>query len=412
MNQNKTPDWLVEIQNKSWEPEILISGFTLTFLFILSDYIYNFYGMLVQDFAVFEVIARVLYRVSIGILTGFKIILIIHLILRGFWTGLIGLSYVYPNGVNKKNLSEKNKYIDFASPETYVIKFEKICSLLFSIIFTSIVFVLGFFILFIPIILLFLIGLDIKYISIITLYVVVPLTFIIPILASIFAKKIKNSIVYKALENSIFNYMLSVFLTNIGKIKTTLIFVIIFIIALSISFSDMSRFNFKNRQTVDNFSTAGMVSLKKDHYESLRDHELRIPKATINQFQIQGTSIQLFISYFKEDVYTIKKYDTNPEVFKKFNVDTSIIKMKMSDIYKIRINDQKIKDLRWYIIENEYTNQRGLVAEIPLDSVQNGFHTLKINKLYWNIRTGEVQLLENWEIIPFEKIERYSCNYK
>ena len=73
MNQNKTPDWLVEIQNKSWEPEILISGFTLTFLFILSDYIYNFYGMLVQDFAVFEVIARVLYRVSIGILTGFKI---------------------------------------------------------------------------------------------------------------------------------------------------------------------------------------------------------------------------------------------------------------------------------------------------------------------------------------------------
>jgi len=39
MNKTKTPDWLLDIQNKSWEPEILISGITLTFLFILSNYI-------------------------------------------------------------------------------------------------------------------------------------------------------------------------------------------------------------------------------------------------------------------------------------------------------------------------------------------------------------------------------------
>lgn len=37
MNDSKTPDWMLEIQNKSWEPEILISGITLTSLFILSN---------------------------------------------------------------------------------------------------------------------------------------------------------------------------------------------------------------------------------------------------------------------------------------------------------------------------------------------------------------------------------------
>ena len=42
MNEKKTPDWLIETQNKSWEPEILISGITLTFLFIISSHIYRY----------------------------------------------------------------------------------------------------------------------------------------------------------------------------------------------------------------------------------------------------------------------------------------------------------------------------------------------------------------------------------
>jgi len=72
MNKSETPDWLLEIQNKSWEPEILISGITLTFLFILSNYIYNFFGMLIQEYSVRLVVGRNLYIVSIIILAGLK----------------------------------------------------------------------------------------------------------------------------------------------------------------------------------------------------------------------------------------------------------------------------------------------------------------------------------------------------
>ena len=87
MNETKIPKWLIDTQNKSWEPEILISGITLTFLFLLSNYIYNFYGMLIQDFAVWDGILRILYCLSIMGLNGFKIVFITHLILRGIWAG-------------------------------------------------------------------------------------------------------------------------------------------------------------------------------------------------------------------------------------------------------------------------------------------------------------------------------------
>ncbi len=95
MNNSKIPGWLVDVQNKSWEPEILISGITLTFVFILSNYIYNFFGMLVQDFGVFDAVAKMLYRISVIAITGLKIILILHFILRGLWTGISGTSLMY-----------------------------------------------------------------------------------------------------------------------------------------------------------------------------------------------------------------------------------------------------------------------------------------------------------------------------
>ena len=142
MEENQTPKWLIAAQNKSWEPEILISGITLTFLFILSNRIYNFFGMLTQDFGVFDAISKSLYIISIISLTSLKIILVAHLVLRGVWTGFVGLSYVLPNGVKYEKLPKNQRSVKFDTPESIVIKIEKICSLLFSFIFSSITFIL------------------------------------------------------------------------------------------------------------------------------------------------------------------------------------------------------------------------------------------------------------------------------
>ena len=230
MNNSKTPDWLLEVQNKSWEPEILISGITLTFVFVLSNYIYNFYGMLVQDYGVFDGIAKTSYRISVIAVTGLKIILILHLILRGLWTGIVGMSYVFPGGVNQEKLPKSQRNIMYDKPDTLVIKLEKICSLLFSFIFSSIWIGIALFLYFIPLVILFLAGLDQYIIKIISLaYSLV--TFVLVIVIALFFKtKFENSKLKQKLENSIFNNILATYLTNIGRAKTILIFLVYFLV--------------------------------------------------------------------------------------------------------------------------------------------------------------------------------------
>jgi len=402
MNESKTPDWLIETQNKSWEPEILISGITLTFLFILSNHIYNFYGMLIQDFAVFDVMSKVLYIISVIILTGLKIILVIHLILRGVWTGFVGLSYVFPDGVKKENLPESTKNINYDKPETFVIKIEKICSLLFSFVFSSITFVIGFFIIYIPLIILFIIDLNMSYIEIIALiysFVFIAGAIIFSILL---ATKLKNSRLKQKIENSIFNNILYTYFTNIGKTKSYLIFGSYFLIVTSLSFSDFSKFDFENDKSRDISSTVNINNLNRDHYEALRNQKLRIPKATIDQFHVTGHTIELFISYYKEDLYPIKELQKNSTFCKKFNIESDSTRIKLSDLYKIVIDDKPISGLRWYFTENKYTNQKGIITILPVENLTSGDHELKINKNYWSIKKKEMKLIKNWEIIPFE----------
>ncbi len=402
MNEHKTPDWLIETQNKSWEPEILISGITLTFLFIISNDIYNFYGMLIQDFGVFDAIAGISYIISIMILTGLKIILIIHLILRGIWTGFVGLSYVFPNGVNKQNLSKSDRNINYDKPEKLVIDIEKICSLLFSFIFSSVTFTIGFCTIHIPLTILFIIGVNITYMRIIALWY----SFIVVISSIIFSilykTKLKNSKLRTKIENSIFNNIIIIYYTNIGKIKTSLILAFYFLIIILLSFSNISKFKFKNQKSTNISSKANIINLNKDHYETLRNQKLRIPKATINQFRIEDNTIRLFISFYKEDIYTIPKLQNNSMFLKEFDIKSDSTNINLGDLYKITIDDKAISGLRWYSIDNTYTNQKGIMTTISLDNIESGYHELKINKVLWIIKKKEMKLINNWVNIPFE----------
>ena len=121
--------------------------------------------MLIQDIGVIAGFAKILYIITVMTINGFKIILVIHLVLRGLWAGLVGLSYVFPDGVNKEKIAKSQKDINYDNPDVFVIKIEKICSLLFSFIFSYVPIGASIYIVYIPIILLFIIGLNNKYIG-------------------------------------------------------------------------------------------------------------------------------------------------------------------------------------------------------------------------------------------------------
>ncbi len=403
MKEHKTPDWLIKAQNKSWEPEIIISGITLTFLFLLSKHIYNFFGMLIQDYGVFDAISNSLYNVSIIMLNSLKIILIVHLILRGIWTGFVGLSYVFPEGVKKENLPKSERNNEHEKPEDFVIQIEKICSLLFSFIFSSVSSVLGLLLAFVPIILLFFTGLSIRIISKITLPFIV-LLFVI-FISNVIWEKVKNKKtgLMRKLETSIINITMTIYNTNLGKVKTLSVFFLYFAFVFLLSFSTISAFDFNNDESIRDSLRTELPYLNINHYDALRDPEIRHSRAALEQFRITDNKLELFISYYKEDIYTIEELQNSSEHAKKAGISPDSSAINIPDLYKIFIDDQPVIDSQWYITKNLHTNQKGLITTIIIDSLESGYHELKLDKLNWHIEMETMKKIENWDVIPFVK---------
>lgn len=106
--QSEPPKWLRKIQETSWEAEILISFGALIVLFQIPDYLFllgtsmdTTMGLTRASWLV------VLLNIPLIILTiGF----IAHLIIRGFWAGLIAMNFSFPDGINKEKLGWRGRF--------------------------------------------------------------------------------------------------------------------------------------------------------------------------------------------------------------------------------------------------------------------------------------------------------------
>ncbi|WP_340152352.1 hypothetical protein [uncultured Marivirga sp.] len=150
-NEIKTaPAWLKRIQEGSWEPEILISGIVLFGLFKIYPLIAELnYFLDNNSFYIFskttanDTITSILKFANIVLTLGF----VTHLLFRSVWAAFVGLSYVYPKGIDFDKLKYPNRYINhIAKGSDYtaqIIKLEKVCSTLFAISFLIFMWVLG-----------------------------------------------------------------------------------------------------------------------------------------------------------------------------------------------------------------------------------------------------------------------------
>ena len=398
MSTKETPDWLIEAQNKSWEPEILISGLTLTSLFILSGHLYNFFGLLIQEYAVIEVIAHISYGISLIILTGLKMILIIHLILRGLWTALVGLSYVYPDGVNRANLPESENKLTLPRPDELVITIERICSLLFSFIFSSVLFFLGFIILYIIFFLVYLFKFDyavnrILIFLILILFIVINLIFQYNL-----QKKKKTSGVASI---GILTTILMIYLTNLGQKKTSAMFLIFFGLLVLLTFHEVKNFGFRNYNSAENPVLYDMQYSARDWYENSRDSQRRIEKASIESFRQQDNEITLFIAFYQIDVSLLNWLKNHPEERKKLTLANN--KIRFPGLFSVSVADSVVTGLQWFFSEHPVTGQSGLETVIPTGWVQSGYHEVRLDKYRLWRNKDELILVENWALIPFIK---------
>ena len=152
--QNEKSNWLDRVRTNSWESEILIVGFVLIILLQTIDYfdvlrnnqyyLNSFWG------GVPSVINSILVPIIIYVLFVSNYVLVIslsiYLILRGFWVAVIGLSSVFPKGIDVKKLNYSDYYksnLKKYNIDDYSIIIDKICSSIFSISFLIIMFIIS-----------------------------------------------------------------------------------------------------------------------------------------------------------------------------------------------------------------------------------------------------------------------------
>jgi hypothetical protein len=134
------PEWLKRLQQESWQAEILISGAALVGLTSLANnaamlkFVFDYGTTLTPEIA--NPLTVLINFVILVLLEGFTV----HLILRGYWIGLVGLNYVFPEGVRTDKLRFKGKFGSLfkdASNTNYLIKLDMLGSVVFAFTFLA-----------------------------------------------------------------------------------------------------------------------------------------------------------------------------------------------------------------------------------------------------------------------------------
>ena len=141
------PKWLGKLQNESWQAEMLISGSAFFGLLNADKAIEPFCDYLLYSTnltqGLYAIIKLGSYNAALMLIFGF----LIHLILRAFWIGLIGLNYVFPGGIDNDKLSFKGRFQNLfreSQNTPLIISIDKFCGAIFAITFVFLFSILGF----------------------------------------------------------------------------------------------------------------------------------------------------------------------------------------------------------------------------------------------------------------------------
>lgn len=148
-NKYQIPDWIKELQENSWQIELLISGGAIFTLFQLED--------LFLDFMMRIKMIAWLPGTGIFIILGMLAIKLLtlgflgHLLLRSYWLGLLCVNYVFPKGIAKFKQSNKppfkNKFLEGDSLQDEIHKVDSASGLVMYVSVLATIVIAGFIVL-------------------------------------------------------------------------------------------------------------------------------------------------------------------------------------------------------------------------------------------------------------------------
>lgn len=389
--------WLENLQRNSWEPEVIISGITLAFLFVFPAKIYEFSVYLIQEIGIGYLPAILILFYLTTVVSVFKIFFVVHLCLRFVWAGLLGLSYAFPEGVINRNLFKMAQDYNYQKPADMVLRLEKICSMTFAYP-VSLVLVFLTFTIYLGLLIGFYVWFDINFFIIYVVFMLSMIGFITLILAR---KRTKFKIWY---SESMLSSISAIYQSNLGKWLAVVYAILIFAFSVPIIISDTDDFSmFRNER--------GLIEKELEwpgkhlHFQTDHEEDTRYPRAFIPAEEIDEDYLRLGVARYEGDGKIID--DLNTEFAKELDSLGWRTLQETAHLHRVYIDGQVAEIDSWSKHRLGNTKQKIYQTAVDISHLEEGPHTLRVEKLLLKYgfvdNQAELIIIENWDRFEFIK---------
>lgn len=451
MSKEKTQDqviqWLKKLERESWQLELLVSAFTIFLLIAATesfgDFLtdLNFQYSFSDNLVSLTVFFMALLYTSMQVLTAF---LVIHLLLRGFWIGAIGLRSVQPSiDYNKLNYSEfflerlKKKVMGL---DRLVVILDEMCSVLFSLSFLIIFMIISFglYNVFLGATIISVAGLfslvgvepdsEIPFLLLISITLIILVTGILYLIdyftLGFFKKSKRVSKIYYPIYRLYSVITLSIISRSIyynliskySKKRIRLLYLAITFIVLPVWFV-----NFDQYQYFPKGDTTFL--LETNFYDDLRPENEHVQSVSLESKYAQGDFMSLFIRYLPEDNRHIKTNCPDFEPLKNDGInprlkievndtglrinsenfeeeDKEMLLSCLSEFYAVSVNDSIYTDQKFYFYEHSQKEQKGMLTVLSTKGFKHGENIVKVTKSYVS-DTDSTLVQDDFAVVPF-----------
>ncbi len=400
------PKWLIETQNNSWNPELLISGISILFIFSFGDRLNDLAIGIIQEYGVNPALtlASLLY-VTLAVQT-LKYAFVLHLLMRGVWVGLVGLNYTFPQGIRREKLpkmSQQDFFLDDLKDTIDIImRVERICSSIFSIAFTIVGISAWIMLLLVPAIILSSLGVPLTavFVALVVLLVIISTAFpLYNLLLRKFDKKVPflKGLALMASRSQyllFFRESLLTFQTNMNSKLAMVVFFGFFLLSgmqtgtLITQTIDFIKYSIPERSLIPGMKSQQRRSsyryqdpmLYLDNHKSYQ----RIQKAAIPSFVQEGGQLPIYCAEFDWDWSAVKAADT----------------LEIHRLVDVAIDSMAVP-VSWSRSFLPTSGQRVWVAHVDTKDLSRGEHLLQLDKWIWHPYKKEPIRFEGWCRIRF-----------
>ena len=437
--------WLKKLQQESWQLELLVSAFTIFLLIQAMGAFYEFYEGLVYEFNLesllfFFYLFLGLVGLSIKALTVF---LVLHLMLRGFWIGAIGLRSVQAsidfNGLNYSPYFTERLKKKVVNLDNLVVMLDQICSVIFSFSFLviSVLISFGLYFVFLGLMVALLVSLmnfstgwvskalGVISVSVFLLILVTGVIYLIDFFTLGFFKKFRRIsrlyypiyrfygiITISGITKSIYYYLISKF----SKKRIRMLYLILGAFILVSWFVEFDQYQYFPEDE-------NIVLLSTNVYEDQRQADGFVNSASIQSQIVSDPYIKLFLRYSPSDnddlagicpdfvplkndginaAYSFRLIDGNLNIGDTdySEEDHRAMLDCLRSLYEVTVNDSLYSELNFYFYRHPARKQKGLFTMIPVQHLEHGEHVLGIKKLKFE-ESDSTSFAMDFVSIPF-----------